>query len=179
MAVEPAGGDDFWRYAVALYGRPGVADSLISLQDADGADALVLLLICWLADAGWPPLSPPLLERIVGRARPWNREVVQPLRRARRAVKRFGDGGAGLYEDLKAVELAAERAQISALEALAAELEADVAARCERLRLPVDKRRAAELSLAIYFNDNRPDGIAQRLAERLAPLLSAAFPSSA
>src|SRR4051794_40049185 len=41
-------GAAFWRFSLALYARPGVADALIALQDRAGLDVNVILFGLWI-----------------------------------------------------------------------------------------------------------------------------------
>ena len=115
-----------WDAAVRLYGRPGVRDLCLELQDRHGIDVPVLLCASWLmargveVDAGrWAALNE--------RSRVWQRDVVTGLRRVRRTVldaaSEMGVPAAdatALKRQIQAVELATERAQLDALAALAA-----------------------------------------------------------
>jgi uncharacterized protein (TIGR02444 family) len=38
----------FWRFSLAFYERPGVADALIALQDREGFDVNLVLFALWL-----------------------------------------------------------------------------------------------------------------------------------
>ena len=42
----------FWRFSLAFYERPGVADALIALQDCDGFDVNLVLFALWLGVSG-------------------------------------------------------------------------------------------------------------------------------
>src|SRR5260370_35545910 len=41
-------GDGFWRFSLAFYARPGVAEALIALQDRAGRDVNLVLFALWL-----------------------------------------------------------------------------------------------------------------------------------
>ncbi len=49
-SLDPGSG--FESYAAALYGRPGVAEACLELQERVGADVNLVLLACWLAARG-------------------------------------------------------------------------------------------------------------------------------
>ena len=41
-------GEAFWRFSLAFYARPGVADALIALQDRAGSTSILMLFGLWL-----------------------------------------------------------------------------------------------------------------------------------
>ncbi|OIQ96745.1 hypothetical protein GALL_212060 [mine drainage metagenome] len=115
----------FWTFSLALYARAGVEPACLALQES-GADVNLLLLCCWLGDTG-RQLDSSALERLRQAASPWQEEVLEPLRRARRAVK-SGIAGmapewcAQLKHGILAAELDAEYAEQRFLAAQAAPL---------------------------------------------------------
>jgi uncharacterized protein (TIGR02444 family) len=102
----------FWDYALALYGRPGVAEACLALQERHGLDVNLLLFCCWAGHRGHR-LSPAELESLTAAAGAWHARVVVPLRGLRRWLKgreAAAQGAAGaLRARVKARELAAER----------------------------------------------------------------------
>jgi len=112
----------FWRFSLAFYSRPGVADACIALQDACGADVNVALYLLFLALDG-RVIETNDMTRIIAVAAPWNDAVVLPLRSVRRRMK---GGGAGLpapraealRTEVKRIELQAEHLLQEALETL-------------------------------------------------------------
>jgi uncharacterized protein (TIGR02444 family) len=105
-------GFPFWRFSLRTYRRPGVAQACLALQDECGADVNVLLYCCWMGSRG------KCLDRrgvrsamsAVGR---WQDEVVRPLRRARRAIRKDPRGctaeqATALRQHIAAAELDAE-----------------------------------------------------------------------
>ncbi len=88
-----AGADDgfpaseFWDFTMAHYGRDGLAPAVIALQDRLGADVNMLLLCCWAGSTGRGALSADDIDRALGATRPWQVEVVERLRAARRHLK--------------------------------------------------------------------------------------------
>jgi len=123
-----------WDYAVDLYGRPGVREACLALQDRGGADVSLLLLACWLGAAGRRP-GEAELSRLREEASRWQEMVVGPLRSARRALK---ERAPDLDEDLRHpveaarrrladVELDTERAELRLLERSAREAPATAA----------------------------------------------------
>lgn len=138
-ATEPGAPDPrepFEAYAAALYGRPGVAEACLALQDRDGADVNLLLLACWLSARG-VRLDGTTAGRLRALAAGWHEPVLAPLRRARRALKPLAAGLAGtahaaraaaLRSAAAALELEAERLVEQLLEVEARGLAADAPA---------------------------------------------------
>lgn len=107
----------FWDWALATYDKLGVAEACLMLQDEHDQQTAYLL---WAAYAG---PSPAILADGAELARHWEREVLGPIRQARRALKPplppIEDGARlGLREEVKVVELGAERLLMETLEAL-------------------------------------------------------------
>lgn len=108
-----------WEWMLEAYGRPGVAEATLTLQDAHGQNTALLLWAVW-SETG----DPALLARAAAVTRAWEAVALVPLRDVRRALKRAVDGvddGAreGLREDVKAAELRAERVLVETLADLA------------------------------------------------------------
>ena len=111
---------DLWSFALSTYARPGVEAACLRLQE-QGADVCLLLCGAWLEQRGVARLP----ERVVALqqlARPWRLDVVEPLREIRRQWRVMAQQDvqlAALREQLKAMELQAERTLLTRLEALA------------------------------------------------------------
>lgn len=103
-------GTAFWRFSLALYGRSGVADSCLKLQDEAGADVNLLLLGFWRAEQGLAPWGEAEIAALGAAVAPVN-EVLRPFRAARRRLKELiGAEPAAdeLYQQAKALELRLE-----------------------------------------------------------------------
>lgn len=112
-----------WEFSVTLYGRPGVAELCLRLQDDQGADVCLLLTALWLERRGVAVTAERVaaLERL---AQPWQQAVTLPLRQLRRAWKAAASRDAGLAElrqELAALELKAERMLLERLHGLASD----------------------------------------------------------
>jgi uncharacterized protein (TIGR02444 family) len=157
-----------WDYAVALYGRPGVEAACLALQDRAGADVNLLLAACWLGETGRSPRAEDL-SRLREEAQGWQAAVVRPLREARRALKARSAGLDGALRGpveaarrrLRAVELAAERAELALIEGLAGPAPRDARPR------PDLARRALRVLADLGPGEARD----------VAALLAAAFPA--
>lgn len=113
------GGEPFWNFSLAFYGRPGVSAACLALQDGHGQDVNLLLYACWIGLSGRGRLTSGDLARAAEVSDPWRRGVIEPLRAARRALKEAGPAAARLYAAAKAVELDGERVAQQRLAALA------------------------------------------------------------
>ncbi|NLS03959.1 TIGR02444 family protein [Rhizobium sp. P32RR-XVIII] len=109
-----------WDFAVSLYGRPGVAEACLALQDEDGVDVPLLLYAAWLGDRGIA-LSASDIAEIIGAIGGWQREIVSSLRVIRKRLKE-GPSPApnettdALRNAIKSAELSAERIELALLE---------------------------------------------------------------
>jgi uncharacterized protein (TIGR02444 family) len=116
-------GSPFWRFSLAFYRVPDVAEACIRLQDEAGVDVNLLLFLLWHAGLE-RRLSPDDVAAIEARIAPWRDQVVVPLRAIRRAIKTppavIESGTAEAYRTkVKGLELEAERLQQEALYDLA------------------------------------------------------------
>ncbi len=111
---------DLWTFATTLYARPGVEAACLELQAA-GADVCLVLCGLWLDSRGVAHDSArehPLRQLVA----PWQREVVVPLRQLRqqwRQPARQDPVLDALRQQVKQLELEAEREQLQRLQALA------------------------------------------------------------
>ena len=107
-----------WEWALEAYARPGVPEACLKLQDEHGQNTSLLL---WAVQA--EVKDPVLLARAAEATRAWDRTALVPLREVRRALKPplppFSDHAReALREEVKALELAAERLLLETLEGL-------------------------------------------------------------
>ncbi len=116
----------FWDWAVAVYARPGVAEVCLDLQDGHDQNVPLLLWAFWAGNTGRQ------LEfaHMVALAKAWQ-EVIVPLRELRRRLKTGVTDGDDLSrlplrEQVKAAELAAEKALMDALERQSLEPKVDM-----------------------------------------------------
>ena len=75
----------FWEFSLAYYSRERVAAACLSLQNRRGADVNVLLFCCWLATLSLK-VERAGLQAAIAAVEAWRRDVLEPLRSARRAV---------------------------------------------------------------------------------------------
>lgn len=102
-------GAALWRFSLALYARPGVADALIALQDRAGLDVNLILFGLWIGMRGGQELGPDRFAAAAEIAADLN-SIVRDIRRLRR---RFDRDAAGDLRFLRGavlrLELAVER----------------------------------------------------------------------
>ncbi|MNM51216.1 hypothetical protein D3C81_622710 [compost metagenome] len=109
---------DLWNHALALYARPGVEEACLTLQAA-GGDVCLLLCATWLQRRG-TLVSDERVQALRDIARPWQETVVVPLRRLRqqwRTAAHHDPQLAALREQLKGLELSAEKTLLERLQA--------------------------------------------------------------
>lgn len=107
-----------WDWTLEIYGRPGVPEATLALQDEHGLNTSLLL---------WAAFANPDREALANGVQStvlWDETVLWPLRNVRRTLKEprppFDHAAReGLREDVKAAELRAERVLMETLEALA------------------------------------------------------------
>ena len=110
---------DLWSFALSTYARPGVEAACLRLQE-QGADVCLLLCGAWLEQRG-VVCVPERVHALQQLARPWQAQVIEPLRQVRvqwRAMAQQDEQLKALRERVKTLELDAERQLLARLEAL-------------------------------------------------------------
>ncbi|MEQ8935230.1 MAG: TIGR02444 family protein, partial [Amphiplicatus sp.] len=90
----------FWTFSLAVYGRGGVPEACLALQEAYGIDVNLLLFCCW-AGAGGTALDEAAMKRCADAAGAWHGEIVRGLRTVRQRLK--GGFGSVRGEDAEAL----------------------------------------------------------------------------
>ncbi|MNP52832.1 hypothetical protein D3C76_1472520 [compost metagenome] len=111
---------------MALYARPGVEAACLALQ-AQGGDVCLLLCATWLQARAVAVLDE-RAQALRDVAEPWQREVVVPLRSLRQQWRAAAQGNAqlaALREQVKGLELQAEKALLERLQDRARQWPAD------------------------------------------------------
>ena len=145
MTTEDVIEEEFWRFSLAFYERPGVAEALIALQDRGSFDVNVTLFALWFGISGRGVLGHDLLAAAEREATALRSEVVEPLRELRRRLRGHPDAAVQrLREGVKELELAGERLVQEHLDRLARQ-------GC-RSDEPAERRAAAaHANLALYL----------------------------
>lgn len=112
-----------WDWAVAAYKRDQVSEACLALQDFHEQNVCLMLWGAWCAETGRYP-DEDTLEAAADTARAWETTTVAPLRAVRRTLKApvpdlDTDARLAVREQIKAVELAAERHLLLQLQDLA------------------------------------------------------------
>ena len=107
-----------WDWTLEAYSRPGVPEACLTLQDDHGLNTSFLLWTVW---AEGPDAA--VLAAAANAGKVWDARVLAPVREIRRTLKppfaAIDDGAReALREDVKAVELRAERVLMETFEAL-------------------------------------------------------------
>ena len=159
-----------WRFSLRLYRMPGVAKTCLNLQDRKGADVNLLLYCCWMGLQG-RRLSTRSLRSVMATVAAWQRDVVRPLRQARRATRKRETGIAEpwmerLHARIGVAELDAEYVEQLVLAGYAAGMPPLARRHEPRSAAAVNVRRYLELSDA---------GIGRSEIRHLRALLDAAW----
>lgn len=105
-----------WDFALDLYGRPGVSQACLTLQDEAGVDVIHLIIIAYADRIGTPLDSGDIIVLRDAMAE-WRAGAVLPLRAARRFLKAplpILDAEKEVLRDaVKAAELKAEQLQLA------------------------------------------------------------------
>ncbi|MEX0922721.1 MAG: TIGR02444 family protein [Rhodovibrionaceae bacterium] len=114
----------FWDFSLAAYAKPGVAPACLALQERHGLDVNLLLYCGWSGRRG-RRLGREELAALDAKVAAWRSEVVLPLRGVRRWMKTQetapGEQAQALREEIKRLELEAERIEQDLLSASAEE----------------------------------------------------------
>lgn len=109
-----------WQFALAFYGREGVANACLKLQELVGADVNVLIFSIYAATHHHCLLSTAQLAEADAAVQPWRSDVIVSLRRVRVRL-RTGPSPAPnsstemLRTQIKAAELLAEKIGLAVL----------------------------------------------------------------
>ena len=120
----------FWDFSSQLYGKDGVAEICLDLQDKLEVDVNLLLFCYWVAHFKNIP-SESEWTRIFEFSKSWQKEIVQPLRNARKSITEqlknqpSNPDYAELKEQLKSNELDAERIQQETIQSMLGIMAAD------------------------------------------------------
>src|SRR5438105_6212836 len=107
---QPSDAEALWRFSVALYECPGVAEALTELQDRAGLDVNLMLFALWVGASGRGKLTAEALAAAARVATPIRSGLIEPLRALRRNLKSDPDREIQqLREGIKSLELAAEK----------------------------------------------------------------------
>lgn len=161
---EEAAGEAFWRFSLAFYARPGVADALIAIQDRAVRDVNLILFGLWLGATQGRLLAAAELADAQAAIAPIAGAAVAPLRSLRRQLRAAAEPDLqALRRRIAGLEIAAER-QVQ--HRLAAQFSGEFGARPKG-----DRLAAAEANLALILGGDASSPEARLLCETLTSLL--------
>ena len=165
----------FWNFSLEVYAGEAVARSCIDLQDRHGLDVNVLLFCCWIGASGRGRLQADELKRLSGKVASWQRDIVMPLRAARRRLAAGEnlpiapeDAASALRRRIADAEIEAEHVE----QLLLAE---SYAAPGNRDR-PAKERLAAALANLGLYSEQLGIKVERRDRAAVAAILIACFP---
>ncbi len=146
----------FWKFSLEFYGREGVADACLTLQDDFGADVNIILYCCWVAFAYGEKLERAELAEIRAVIEPWQTGVVQQLRQIRQDMKQnqsinLGELSEDLRQAIKKCELDGENIEQWILYQ-SGQRELSDARTSNAVKL-TDSIQLADLNMSNYLND--------------------------
>lgn len=141
---------DLWDFMLEVYGRNGVAAASLELQNSFGVDVPLLLSVLYGAGCG-RRIDADVVASLDARCGHWRTQVVHPLRALRTRLKTHSwmvenNTVPAFREEIKRLELHAEKIQTQALGEALAEMPATKAADRNAARL-----HAAALCAVEYF----------------------------
>lgn len=133
------GGSPLWRFSLATYASPAVAEACLHLQDTHGADVNLLLFGMWRAVDWGDLVTTGEFAELDAAVRGWRDQAVVPMRSVRRYLKTMlpvhGGRIASIRTEVKRVELLIEKVEQDIIY--------DIASRRTAERSPADTAEAA------------------------------------
>jgi uncharacterized protein (TIGR02444 family) len=105
--------NDFWQFACALYAKPGQQQTLLALQNQQGKNVNLCLLLLYL-DSLKLSINTDQLSVLIDSVNEFDTQVLKPLRAARRYLKANQEsisGYAKIRQELLSAELKLEKQQ--------------------------------------------------------------------
>lgn len=114
---QPSPADAAWAFLLDFYGRVGVSEACLVLQDEAGLDVVEMLMLIYADIALGKSLSNGEITALRAGMSSWRQDVVLPLRALRRTLKPArkdigDDAKEQLRAQIKKAELTAERLQV-------------------------------------------------------------------
>ncbi|KAA0971570.1 TIGR02444 family protein [Aureimonas fodinaquatilis] len=125
-----------WRFAIEFYGKPGVSQACLKLQDEAGVDVVALIGILYSHTVLGITFDAAAVSQLRDVISPWRNSTVLPIRDLRRALKRPPEGfpvaeTEQLRDLIKSAELKAEQIQLALIERWATSLPVHTGLRLE------------------------------------------------
>ena len=77
---------EFWNFSTQIYQQADVEPACLNLQNEHQADVNILLYCCWAGERGFC-LDPDDISLLIQTNKPWQRNILKPLRDARSMMK--------------------------------------------------------------------------------------------
>lgn len=158
--------NQLWHFAVDFYGRPGVSEACLTMQNEAKLDVANLIAVIYADIALQQPLSATEIGQLCDLTSTWHISVVLPLREVRTSLKDptagFPSEKEALRERVKANELKAEQLQLRMVEEW---LDA---------RVPQSGLQLSDAQLTLLRLYEYPEGSAERMDSALATITAAA-----
>src|ERR1700730_5691903 len=84
--VSATQGSPFWKFSLGYYRGAGVSEACLELQDNCGVDVNVMLFLLWVASQK-SVVPADQVKRLPDKVRPWQTDVIGPIRSLRRMLK--------------------------------------------------------------------------------------------
>ena len=164
--TETAVSTPIWDFVLNYYGRKGVSDALIGLQDNHAVDVNMLLFLMWMA-AQSKSVAADDVKFVSTTSQAWQRAVVVPIRGVRRLLKENpplvpAEAAAAFRKKVQAIELEGEQLQLNAMAALVGRLKSAQASPEEAARRNV---KTFEAVAGKTFPPAAVDGLVRALVE--------------
>ena len=109
---------DFWRWSLAHYAKPRVAESALFLQDKFQFNVNIILWACWAGEQ-FDTAPELVIRKAIDMTKEWNLNVTQKLRDVRRYLKKNAAAAQNTFrERVKQDELDSEQVEQTLLETL-------------------------------------------------------------
>ena len=173
MSIRP---NPFWEFSILLFADRQVAEACITIQDRHVAvadvDVNLLLLCTWAAANGAGALDNAQINRAMAVVGPWRRDVVLPLRTARRTLERGVEPVPHQYTQTVRSEVLGAEMEAESIEQM---MLVELIGRPSRAVTAAQATADAATSFARYFALLRLQATPEDDRD-LAQILAAAFP---
>ncbi len=160
MSEIPSADNSLWQFALAFYGRPGVAPLCLQLQADQGLAVNRVIFCLWLARQQQGVAAELFSDKALEH---WHYDRLLPLRKLRYQVRDERQQDSRLdaaYEQLKQAELACEKTELHMLYDLATANDL-----CPALSLPADDLARANLEVYLQTVQGQWSGLLQSLLD--------------
>lgn len=180
---------NLWEFSLSVYGKSGVPNACLTLQNRHGLDVNLVLFCLWLA-ADSRCLAGAEVEEAIALSNAWRQKMISPLRVLRTDMKEWPSEESvsafsrradfeELRNKVKAAELEAERWQQHMLTSLAGRSEASeddcllgFSASLDLITAQSKSRERAWNESIVFIADSHSDDFGKKVRNVLSPLHS-------